>query len=234
MGPVVGDGSPDEQGSDTRGRILEELRRAERPLHPGDLAVLLDLHVSTVRRHLEVLETSGAVERTTEHREDPGRPRIRYRCVTSAVEGRPVCDGYRFVAEALTRWIESRADDPEAAAREIGDAWARHLVNAPPFTQTDREMAIARLFDLLDSMGYGPNRVVDDGHAIELGRCPFRQLSAEHPAVGCGLHIGIIRGALANLGAEVGIGGFTAEPGRPEGICRVELVLRGRRAAPRS
>ncbi len=217
---VAGTGTTKPQGRD---RILAELRSSTVPLHPALLAGRLGLHLSTVRRHLQGLEASGLVEPVAEHREDPGRPRVLYRATTSPGEGMPVCVGYRFVAESLARWLETSVGDARETAMELGSAWGQHLVNAPPLSHTGRDEAIRRLFDLLDGLGYQPSRVVDDGTAIELGRCPFEQLTRAHPSVGCGLHLGLVRGALTSLGAEVEMAGFDVAPSDPGTPCVVSL-----------
>ena len=161
--------------------VLAELRSDGGPLHPGLLAARTGLHVSTVRRHLQGLEASGLVEHVAEDRRDPGRPRMLYRATTSPGEGLPVCVGYRFVAESLARWLEASSDDPRAVASEIGDAWGRHLVHAPPLTHTERAEAIEHVLVVLADLGYAPSRVVDGGRRLELGRCPFQQLSDSPP-----------------------------------------------------
>lgn len=208
---------------DARAAVLAELRSGAEVLHPGLLAARVGLHVSTARRHLQVLETLGLVERVAEERDDPGRPRVLYRATTSPGEAVPVCVGYRFVAESLARWVEDSTADPETTAREIGGSWGRHLVNAPPLTHTQRDEAIAGVLALLDQLGYAPSRVLDAGRVIELGRCPFQQLSAAHPKIGCGLHVGIVSGALESLGAEVRVAGRQAFPGEPDRPCLLEL-----------
>ena len=204
--------------------MLAELRSDAVAMHPGLLAARIGLHVSTVRRHLQGLEASGLVERVPETRGDPGRPRTLYRAATSPGEGIRVCVGYRFVAESLARWLEASSDDPRAVATEIGGAWGRHLVHAPPMTHTEREEAIEHVLAILADLGYAPSRIVDGGQRLELGRCPFQQLSSAHPDVGCGLHVGLIRGALEALGADVEVTTSHLAPRDPADPCVVELA----------
>ena len=42
-----------------------------------------------------------------------------------------------------------------------------------------------------------------DATAINLHRCPFRELAESHPDVVCGAHLGMVEGALAEMGAPV-------------------------------
>jgi predicted ArsR family transcriptional regulator len=207
-----------------REAVHTEVLRAREPVHPGDIAARLGLHLSTVRRHLEVLESAGRIERCLEPRELAGRPRVTYRPAGVPGGAAGLCNGYHFVAEALAQWVEHTADDPREAATQVGEAWGRHLVNAPPFARTTREGGLARLFALLEDLGYAPTREADDGDTLELGRCPFPGLTEEHPDIGCGLHLGIVRGALASLGAPVEVGEAEMYPGEPDAVCRLELL----------
>lgn len=205
-----------------RADVHDELVRAAEALHPGTLARRLGLHLSTVRRHLDALEAAGLVTREVEPRSGPGRPRVTFRARRTSEEDGTVCAGYRFVAESLAEWIEEMTDEPFEAAAAVGDAWGRHLVNAPPFSHTSRQEAIARVCSLLEQLGYEPSREGDGGDTLELGRCPFASLTDQHPEIGCGLHFGLIRGALERLGSPVRIVDFQPSPG-DAGVCAVLL-----------
>src|SRR5579884_2784666 len=76
----------------SRVRILEELRRAGRPLVTVELAERVGLHHNTVRAHLEVLQEAGLVTAEPEKRAAPGRPRMVYRPAPEADDERT---GYR-------------------------------------------------------------------------------------------------------------------------------------------
>lgn len=71
-----------------------------------------------------------------------------------------------------------------------------------PLQAIDRETAIRRIVDLLAETGFEPREAADGSH-LELHRCPFRELAVEDPEVVCGVHLGIMQGALAELGAPV-------------------------------
>ncbi len=55
---------------------------------------------------------------------------------------------------------------------------------------------------MLGDIGFAPE-LSTDGTAINLHRCPFRELAESNPEVVCGAHLGMIQGALAELGAAV-------------------------------
>ncbi|MEO9222875.1 MAG: ArsR family transcriptional regulator, partial [Mycobacteriaceae bacterium] len=63
---------------ESRSRILAMIQEAEGPLGVIDISAPVRLHPNTVRFHLDALAESGLVERTTEERTQPGRPRTLY------------------------------------------------------------------------------------------------------------------------------------------------------------
>lgn len=192
--------------SDVRTRLLDVLRR-EPDLDAAVLAERLDLHVNTVRSHLAVLEEAGLVEAVTEDRTRPGRPRRLHRVVDGAVPTALADDrGYRFLAQILASYLGANADDAAAEAEQAGAAWGRFVVDPPaPFVTVDAEGAVDRLVDLLGEFGFAP-RVDDDGTGhpeVVLQRCPFLDVAREHQEVVCSIHLGLMRGALDELGVDV-------------------------------
>lgn len=202
-------GPPGEQvhralSSPVRRRIVELLTDGG-PQDARELADRLQLHVTTVRAHLTVLEEGGLVASSPEQRDRPGRPRLLYEA-TDVAQDEGGADGYRFLAEVLAGHLAATAGDPSAAAEQAGTAWGRFLVDAPaPFTHVERRDAIDRLVALLDTFGFAPG--LDDSEAaaprILLRRCPFLQVAREHQDVVCAIHRGIMRGALDELGVDV-------------------------------
>jgi predicted ArsR family transcriptional regulator len=59
-----------------RDDVLARLREAGRPLSAVEVARLAGLHPNTARFHLAALLADGLVERATETRATPGRPRV--------------------------------------------------------------------------------------------------------------------------------------------------------------
>lgn len=55
---------------------------------------------------------------------------------------------------------------------------------------------------MLGDIGFAPE-LSADGASLYLHRCPFREVAVNHPDVVCGAHLGMIQGALAQLGGEV-------------------------------
>ncbi|MEV5412241.1 helix-turn-helix domain-containing protein [Thermopolyspora sp. NPDC052614] len=66
----------------------------------------------------------------------------------------------------------------------------------------DAAIATERIVALLTDAGFEP-RLAPDGSHIDLHRCPFRELAEANPEVVCGVHLGLMQGALADLGAPI-------------------------------
>lgn len=193
--------------SEVRRRLLDSLR-AEGGVAAGRLAEQLDLHVNTVRSHLNVLEEAGLVASVAEDRDRPGRPKLLYRATRAATEvGRGAeSGGYRLLAQVLAGYLGAMVEDVAGAAELAGAAWGHHLVDKPaPFQAVAPEEAVQRLVELMREFGFEPELVTDDPSAsrLELGRCPFLEVAREHQDVVCSVHLGLMRGALDELGAEV-------------------------------
>lgn len=183
----------------SRARILAELGSDE-PLDAWELARRVGLHVNTVRVHLAALADAGLVSGSALPPQGPGRPRLVYRATAADTdEGRR----YRLLAEILTALVARFGPEAADQVEEIGEAWGRHLVEAAPagVSLTDAE-AVGRLVSLLDDIGFEPELEADSGSKQILMRpCPFLELARQHPEVVCQIHLGLMRGALAELGA---------------------------------
>jgi predicted ArsR family transcriptional regulator len=77
---------------------------------------------------------------------------------------------------------------------------------------------------LLDELGFAP--VPDDRHrVVRLTRCPLLATAQTYPDVVCGVHLGIVRGALAEHGADPADVDAQTDlvPFAEPGACRLEL-----------
>ena len=59
---------------------------------------------------------------------------------------------------------------------------------------------LERVVRMLDDIGFQPE-LTADRTAIRLHHCPFHELARDQPDIVCGIHLGLIRGALLQLGA---------------------------------
>jgi predicted ArsR family transcriptional regulator len=193
--------------SPVRSRLLE-LLRDEPDLDTATLAEHLDLHINTVRTHLNVLEEAGLVQAVVEERSRAGRPKLLYQAVDDDQQPAPVTDaaGYRFLASILASYLGGAFDDSTAAAEQAGRAWGGFVVDKPaPFSKLDAAEAIDRLVTMLDDFGFAPELDERNPSSPELvlRRCPFLDVAREHQEVVCSIHLGLMRGALDELGVDV-------------------------------
>ncbi len=193
--------------SPVRTRLLEVLR-VEPALDAGELASRLDLHINTIRTHLNVLEEAGLVVPVAEERDRPGRPRLLYRVLAGGPGDDPAADdrGYRFLAGVLASYLGATTEDTAAAAEQAGAAWGGFVVDKPaPFTELASSEGLERLIAMLEEFGFAPELDDADPGSPELllRRCPFLDVARDHPDVVCSVHLGLMRGALDELGVEV-------------------------------
>jgi predicted ArsR family transcriptional regulator len=190
----------------SRVAVLEVLRRAGRPLGVQDLADTMGLHANTVRKHLDLLLEFGHVTRLRDESGRPGRPRQVYALATPPQAVGPEQRNYRLLASILTSYLRG-GDDPQAAALEAGRRFGAELVEPPPGgpstagdTKPDTPATLDRVIRMLDAIGFQP-QLTADRSAIRLHHCPFHELAEDQPDIVCRIHLGLIQGALQQLGA---------------------------------
>ena len=187
---------------ESRARVLETLQTADTPLGVADVASRVGLHPNTTRFHLDGLVEQGLAKRTTESRETPGRPRALYTATTPGRAGRR---SYQLLAQILASWLAANARQPEQAALEAGAEWGRYLTQRPaPFRRVDAGFATRQLTEALDDIGFAPEAVTTGRRRqILLRHCPFREVAEQQTDVVCTVHLGLMRGMLAELDAPL-------------------------------
>jgi predicted ArsR family transcriptional regulator len=187
-----------------RVRIVEALGAAAGGLDVRTLARRLALHENTVRWHLGLLADAGLVESSPAANGRPGRPRMLYvlRPEAQHAAGR---DEHRLLATILTGTV-AELPDGEQRAEEAGRAWGRYLVRRPsPLERVTDELAVDEVTRLLDEEGFAAEA---HGREIHMRRCPFHELAETNPGVVCGVHRGLISGALEELESRLGVDGL--------------------------
>lgn len=176
------------------------LLEAEGPLDVPALAEQLGLRPNGVRRHLELLLRAEAISTVSASTKGPGRPRLLYEATPSAPRERV---GYPLLADMLAGTV-GRLGNADAAQEE-GRRWGRILVRRPqPSASLDADEAAARLTSMLDRLGFAPEtEATETGLRVDLRRCPFLDTARAYPGVVCSLHLGLMRGALAELDAAL-------------------------------
>ena len=126
---------------------------------------------------------------------------------------------YRLLAQILASSLAGTERDPSARAEEAGRAWGAHLVGRPaPFTSISKNETIDEVVRLHEEYGFRPElRRAKNGQELVLKRCPFQEVATSYQAVICPIHLGLIRGALAELGT--GIEADSLEPFAEPGAC---------------
>lgn len=184
----------------------------------------LGVHPNTVRFHLATLISEGRVERIKGEHRGPGRPPVMVQAVRQMDRGGP--RRYRLLAEILT--IGFAVDnDPGSKALAAGRAWGGRLRQLEPGERKPGvEESIDRLIEMLDELGFAPERRESGGEKqVGLRHCPFLELAEADPAVVCPIHLGLMQGALESWDAPVSI--ERLEPFIEPDMCLAHLSLAG-------
>lgn len=217
--------------SAARAGVLRMLIAADEPVTVAVLAQQLGQHSNTVREHLDALAADGRVERVRSAPEGRGRPAWLYRSVSDITHPGPDADqllggplgtdGQEYVAlaVALIDQVSASSPNPTGLARQAGERWGRSLAEERRMTGLVPEPlpaggAVRTVVDMLRDLRFEP-RPTGDSKVMKLTTCPFLDAARRHPEVVCQIHLGIVRGALQQLGADpegVDLRAF-AEPG---------------------
>lgn len=204
--------------SPVRRRIVDALDDAARAsaaagaeragLSAAELAERVDLHVTTVRFHLDRLVAAGLVRTDVERDQSVGRPRKLY----SVAQGSTLPllgDTSPVLAELLSATFATFGDALERVSpADVGRRWAASRVTSDPHEQPARTPGtwlgkIGRMIDALHEWGYTAQvKTTDHGRTaqITITHCPLLAMARENPAVVCGIHRGMIAGAMVQLG----------------------------------
>ena len=166
-------------------RVLAAVRDTGAGVTAAGLATLLDLHVTTVRFHLERLAADGLVTGHSVPSGGRGRPRMVYQAVR-------VPDARAGMLTALTD--AASGDGPVAErAQRAGEQWAETL-------DLGQVGAMEALEDVFAQLGFAPASVE---RGLALRACPFLEDARRHPEVVCGVHRGLAMGIARRVGAAV-------------------------------
>ncbi|GAA1150939.1 helix-turn-helix transcriptional regulator [Ornithinicoccus hortensis] len=216
--------------SDVRRRLVDHLaglpEEADGPAGGGrtrgqgltatELAEVVGLHVTTVRFHVDLLVGAGLLVARDDEPHGAGRPRKRYAVpwATPRAAEPATHRAYAALAEVLGLTVDGApvpGETLEGAARD----WVREQVAAatpgtggrptPARTPGAWLGKVGTVLDLLDGWGHQPDLRTRSGARevdIVLHDCPFLDLAQGTPETVCGVHRGLLRGALDELGEE--------------------------------
>ena len=213
-----------------RERVLRMVREHDGAIDAVELAAQIGLHVTTVRFHLDVLCDEGVILRTRVNLPGAGRPRTGYLPVEEPLD-------YRALAEVLAMELGQNVETRARRAQRAGQKWAARMT-AAQCTHTDRAERARDADDTLDQVAHHATEVFTRmGFAAELASttesatpppaakasirqreriirlhaCPVRELARAHREVGCGVHLGLLHGLVADSAAD-GDDGDTQRP----------------------
>ena len=205
--------------SRSRAALLETLAGQPEPTTLAALIAATGLHANTLREHLEALEEADLVRRQRAAPNGRGRPAWLYRATNQEEHSE-----YAGLAATLAATIHRTSDSPREDGIAAGREWGRDLARVKGRPQDPGGLAARRqVVGLLADIGFAP--VPDDRlSVVRLTRCPLLEAAHRYPDVVCGVHLGIVRGALEEYGAD-------AErtelfPFSEPGACRLELMTR--------
>lgn len=200
-------------------RVLDLVRTVPGPATVAMLARRAGLHPNTVRQQLDHLVDSGLVQRRRAASSGRGRPSWLYAPTPRLTEN---TGEYAGLATALALQLARSSPRPPADALEAGKRWGAALAQeAPETTHAGPSHARRHVVAILGDLGFSPepDRRAD---VVRLRTCPLLEAVAAEPEVVCSVHLGIVRGALAALGADPDRADLLpfAEPG----ACRLRLL----------
>lgn len=194
-----------------RERVLRLVGAATGAVDAAEIAELMQLHVTTVRFHLDALCEDGSVARTRIKRDGVGRPRTGYVAVRDRLD-------YQGLAEILAMELGDTAAERRERAERAGRRWAERILasddanasnpsaDPAPSNTSDLDECADRIAGIFERMGFGPELTAAtedvDGaggrreRTIRLHACPVRDLARTHPEVSCAMHLGLLRGLL--------------------------------------
>jgi predicted ArsR family transcriptional regulator len=187
-----------------RRRVLEVLD--ENPRSIAVVAEALNLHVNTVREHLDGLVDAGLAERSRLAPMGRGRPGWGYTArpgMASSSAGE-----YASLAAVLAEHAVAQGGDVAGDMTRLGRGWGRGLVESRG-GGGDPERTVV---EVLETLGFDPE---ERPPVVRLRQCPMLDVARRHPEVVCQVHLGLVEGALEAAGGDsngVALEAF-AEPG---------------------
>lgn len=170
-----------------------------------ELAEATGLTTSTVRFHLNALESAALVVREVLEPVGRGRPELRFHARMPAPQ-----NGFAFLAEILTEAVAfPTGTSPAQRAETAGNRWMRNRQDHQwPQAAKPAAGELAHATEaLFAELGFAPH-LEDDGALpgtpvrVRLAQCPFAELAKSTPQVVCSAHLGILRGFIAEAGEQ--------------------------------
>jgi len=220
--------------STARAGILDVLIDQPEPCTVAAMSALIGQHPNTIREHLDKLVNGNLVVRAKSVAHGRGRPSWLYSAASEFGSDQGSRE-YAALASALAAHIARTSPHPSADAIEAGRMWGQALAreshtgegNAPgPVVPASAVATRRTVVALIDGLGFAPTADARVG-VVKLHCCPLLEAAHRNPQVVCSVHLGIVRGALDELGADPQRTEQTAlQPFSEPGSCRLDLVPR--------
>ena len=128
---------------------------------------------------------------------------------------------YAGPAVTLASAIARNSASPETDAAIAGAEWDHELARnrGYPDGPVSPSEARARIVTMFDDLGFEPKIDPDATGHVRLTRCPLLQAAHRHPEVVCGVHLGLVRGAVEEYDADPT--GTRLLPFSEPGACRL-------------
>lgn len=182
-------------GDNTRYAIYLEIARSPAPLATADVAKTLDLHVNTVRPHLERMRELGLLEVYASGGGGVGRPQHKYSIAHDAPSlglEPPLFPTLARMLLKMAATVGAEAEDATNVGREQGADSGTAFAGQP---------CDAALLTELDRLGFDPSiDGTDEGVTVGFDHCPFQDLAEANPDLVCGLHKGMVEGFVDSVG----------------------------------
>lgn len=196
-----------------------------------ELGQKLSLHSTTIRFHVDQLVAAGVLDFYFARSGGVGRPSkcyvLRELSLGEIAQERPGGGPFTMLAGVLASALSADEADP-LTPEEAGIRWvARRAQQSPPrLLDQSAQGKVSQVVELLSAWGYTPDTTIRDDGVVDvtLRECPFLDLAHTHPDVVCGMHRGLLRGALDAVGeadARVSLQPFVG----PD-TCRAQILLR--------
>lgn len=205
--------------------VLDHLSAQAEPVSIGALSAMTGLHGNTVREHLDGLIAAGLAAKEQALSQGRGRPAWLY--FTTGGAAATGASEYAGLAAALAAHIHRTSDSPRGDGIAAGLEWGHQL--AADFNNEDSDAgahsdttAQEQTVSLLDELGFAPTvDTAAGGMQVRLTRCPLLSAAHQYPDIVCGVHLGLVRGAMDTFGDQGS--DSQLEPFAEPGACRLHL-----------